>query len=62
MIEFAIKNGDLPWDDIEAWRKQLHGEFDQALAETSLPERPDYEQANAFLVKARHSAVAEELP
>lgn len=59
---FAIKNEEMPWNDIEVWRKQLHAEFDRALEETDLPERPDYERANEFLVKARRMAVAEELP
>lgn len=59
---FAIKNEQLPWDEIEAWRKRLHGEFDRALEETNLPERPDYQRANEFLVKARRLAMAEELP
>lgn len=59
---FAIKNEEMPWDDIEAWRKELHAEFDIALEETDLPERPNYERANDFLVKARRMAVAEELP
>jgi hypothetical protein len=36
-----------------AWRQELHREFERALAETKLPERPDYEAANRFLVKAR---------
>lgn len=59
---FAIKKEEMPWDDIEAWRKQLHAEFDRALEETNLPERPDYERANEFLVRARRLAVEEKLP
>ncbi len=35
---------------------QLHQDFEHALAETKLPERPDYEVANHFLVKARRLA------
>ena len=58
----AIRSGEMPWDDIEAWRLRLHEEFDKALEQTNLPERPDYERANAFLLKARRLAVAEELP
>jgi hypothetical protein len=58
----AIKNGELPWNDIEAWRLRLHMEFDRVLEQTSLPERPDYERVNEYLVKARRRAVAEELP
>jgi uncharacterized protein len=58
----AIRRGDVPWDEVEAWRKRLHVEFDAAAAATMLPERPDYERANAFLVEARRSALSENLP
>lgn len=49
----AVKRGEVPWSEVDAWRKELHRDFEQALAETKLPERPDYEAANRFLVKAR---------
>ena len=39
------------------WRKELHRDFERALAETKLPERPDYEKANEFLVTARRQMV-----
>jgi hypothetical protein len=55
----AIKRGELPWDQVDAWRLQLHAEFDQASEKTELPERPDYERANALLIKARRSMVQE---
>lgn len=58
----AIKNGDMPLDAVESWRRELHKEFDSALEETHLPERPDYERANEFLVKARRLAVEDALP
>ncbi|HLJ10309.1 MAG TPA: nucleotidyltransferase domain-containing protein [Planctomycetaceae bacterium] len=58
----AIKRGEMPWDETERWRRSLHSEFDRALAGTTLPDRPDYEAANAFLVKARRAAVLEGLP
>ena len=35
-------------------RKESHRDFERALAETKLPECPDYEAANHFLIKARH--------
>jgi uncharacterized protein len=35
----------------------LHKDFENAFAETKLPERPDYEKANKFLVKARKMMV-----
>lgn len=52
----AIRRGEVPWEQTEAWRLQLHAEFDQAFAATRLPERPDYERANRFLLKARRLA------
>ena len=58
----AVKRAEMPWEETEKWRLSLHVEFDRALAETKLPERPDYERANAFLVKARRAAMLEELP
>lgn len=53
----AIRYGEMPWAEVNAWRLSLHREFDAALKTTSLPERPDYERANAFLIKARRSAI-----
>ncbi len=49
----AVKAGALPWPEVDAWRKELHRDFERALAETKLPERPDYEAANRFLIRAR---------
>ena len=49
----AIRRGDVPWEEVNSLRLKLHKEFDAALAQTALLERPDYEQANAFLIKAR---------
>ena len=49
----AVKRGELPWAEVDAWRKELHRDFERALAETKLPERPDYEAANRFLIKSR---------
>lgn len=49
----TVKRGELPWAEVDAWRKDLHRDFESALAVTRLPERPDYEAANLFLVKAR---------
>ena len=53
----AIKRGETPWDEVNRWRLALHEEFNKAFEATSLPERPDYERANRFLVKARRLAV-----
>jgi hypothetical protein len=56
----AIRRGEMPWDDVEHWRISLHREFEAALEKTQLPERPDYERANAFLIKARRLAVEQQ--
>lgn len=49
----AVKRGAVAWDDVSAWRKALHQDFEQALLETHLPERPNYEAVNSFLIRAR---------
>lgn len=49
----AVKRGELSWQEVDAWRKDLHHDFTRALRETQLPERPDYEAANRFLIRAR---------
>ncbi|EAQ77764.1 nucleotidyltransferase domain-containing protein [Blastopirellula marina] len=58
----AIKRGEVAWAETEQWRRQLHAEFDAALQTTALPDRPNYEQANGFLIQARRAALSEELP
>jgi uncharacterized protein len=62
----AIKRGQLAWDEMNELRLDLHKQFDEAFTNTNLPERPDYERANAFLVSARRrmaqTAVAERQP
>lgn len=58
----AVRRGEVPWEETEQWRRELHTEFDRAFAETALPERPDYAAANDFLIKARRLAIEEALP
>jgi predicted nucleotidyltransferase len=52
-----IKSGEIAWEAVNAWRLELHREFEAAFATTALPERPDYGWANEFLLKARRSAL-----
>jgi predicted nucleotidyltransferase len=54
----AVKRGDSSWEEVDAWRRELHFDFEKALAETKLAERPDYERANQFLIKARAELAA----
>jgi uncharacterized protein len=58
----SIRRGEVPWEDVENWRLSLHHDFNAAFETTKLPERPDYERANAFLISARRRALSEELP
>lgn len=37
----SIRRGEIPWEDVEAWRLRLHRELDQAHEETASPEHPD---------------------
>ncbi|MDB6067990.1 MAG: hypothetical protein JWR26_4198 [Pedosphaera sp.] len=56
----AVKRGEIPWPEVDAWRQELHHDFETALSTTKLPERPDYEKANEFLVKARRLTARED--
>jgi hypothetical protein len=53
----AIKRGEKEWGDVNKQRQDLHKRFDEAFANTKLPDRPDYERANAFLIKARRAMI-----
>ncbi len=53
----TIGRGEMAWEDINQWRLQLHREFDAAYQVSQLPDRPDYEAANAYLIRARKSQV-----
>jgi predicted nucleotidyltransferase len=58
----SIRRGELSWNEVESWRLALHQEFNVSFESTRLPERPDYAQANAFLLRARRRALEEALP
>lgn len=51
----AIKHGELSWEETNRLRLDLHTRFDAAFANTTLPDRPDYAAADAFLLRARRS-------
>jgi len=53
----AIRQGTRTWEDVNSWRLELHKQFDDAFAVTTLPERPNYDWANDFLIKARRRMV-----
>ncbi|CAN5341013.1 nucleotidyltransferase domain-containing protein [soil metagenome] len=53
----AIRNGQITWEEVNAWRLELHNQFTQAFDQTKLPERPDYEWTNDFLIRARRAMI-----
>lgn len=53
----TIRRGEMDWESLEKWRKQLHKEFELAFQSTKLPDHSDYDRANQFLIAARRSAV-----
>jgi predicted nucleotidyltransferase len=58
----AIRRGEVPWEEVEKWRLELHQVFNHAFQATKLPARPDYQRANSFLIRARRRALSESLP
>lgn len=53
----SIKNGEVEWSEVNQLRLDLHKDFEKAYEQTALPERPDYEKANDFLIRARRKKV-----
>lgn len=53
----SIRAGEMPFEQVDHWRLELHRRFEDAFRATSLPDRPDYEAANTFLIKARRAAL-----
>ncbi len=53
----SIKRGEVLFEETNQWRKELQREFEGAFEITQLPERPDYERINVFLIRARRLAV-----
>jgi hypothetical protein len=51
----AIRNIQMPWEQVDKWRLALHKEFEIAYTTSLLPQQPDYSRANQFLVEARKS-------
>ncbi|MBS2006567.1 MAG: nucleotidyltransferase domain-containing protein [Cyanobacteria bacterium SZAS TMP-1] len=53
----AIRGGEVSWEDVDAWRLELHRQFDAAHEASKLPDRPDYEWVNDFLIRCRAAMV-----
>jgi hypothetical protein len=53
----AIRRGEIPWAEVDAWRQRLHGAMDDALTDSPLPDLPDFRKANEILLNARKAAL-----
>lgn len=53
----SIRAGEQDFERVNKWRLDLHKDFDNAFETTKLPDRPDYEWTDAFLIEARKSMV-----
>lgn len=57
-----IKRGEMTFNEADNWRKLLQQKFEAAFRITTLPDRPNYELVNEFLIRARRAAMDKELP
>lgn len=53
----AIRRGEVPFETVEARALELDRVFQEAFASSRLPEKPDTERANRFLISARRRRV-----
>jgi len=53
----AIRDGRFEFEEVRRRALALDREFQAAFAESKLPEQPDFERVDAFLVRARRSMV-----
>ena len=58
----AVRSGRVPWEEADAWRLELIQAFDAAYARTALPDQPDHERVDRFLISARRRALQDGLP
>lgn len=52
----AVRRGERTFEEVAARALELNAEFEKAFQATELPDRPDFERVNAFLVSARRRA------
>lgn len=53
----SVRRGEISFEEIDRWRMELQREFEAAYRITKLPDRPDYQAADAFLVRACSSEI-----
>ncbi|WP_433018465.1 nucleotidyltransferase domain-containing protein [Kribbella sp. CA-294648] len=53
----AVKRGEIPWEEVERWRLDLHAELENALQKTVLPATPDVAKVDAWLRSVRRRSI-----
>ncbi|MET9428130.1 nucleotidyltransferase domain-containing protein [Streptomyces sp. NPDC003036] len=52
----AVKRGEVPWPEVEAWMARLAAEADDAAARSPLPAEPDRRAVEDFLFRTRRAS------
>ncbi|MFF8907591.1 nucleotidyltransferase domain-containing protein [Streptomyces olivaceoviridis] len=58
----AVKRGEVPWAEAEAWMVRLAAEAEQALRGSPLPPEPDHARVAAFLYRVRRASALQAEP
>jgi hypothetical protein len=56
----AVRRGEVKWEDVEAWRLRLHAQFDSALSTSRIPDHPDFDRVDRFLIEVRREMAERE--
>jgi uncharacterized protein len=57
----AVRAGQVPWPEVEDWRRALHAEIEEVLLTTTLPPVPDAARVDAWLRDVRGRSARESL-
>ncbi|MFI2619483.1 DNA polymerase beta superfamily protein [Streptomyces sp. NPDC018584] len=52
----AVKRGEVPWPEVEAWMDRLAAEAREAVRDSPLPAEPDQDRVADFLLRARRAS------
>ncbi|KIE27002.1 nucleotidyltransferase [Streptomyces sp. MUSC 125] len=58
----AVKRGEVPWAEAEAWMVRLAAGAEQALRSTPLPPQPDHARVADFLFRVRQASARQTQP
>ncbi len=53
----SVKRGAMKWANVIAWQEELNEKLKNSFETTELPDEPDVERVNAFLISARRRMV-----